>query len=182
MEKALIELLAKQEIAEVLYRVARGTDRGDPELYASGFHEDGEDFHGLSNGPVGNTIRNLAKTSLTFTQHAISNVLIEFESEDVAWVESLFTSFHQGPNPDGTLRDEAIRGRYFDRFERRDGGQWKIARRTVLWDWSRIEGAAETWFDHVRKRPDADDRFIFGRRDKEDMVYTRQLPPGFEEG
>lgn len=181
MDKAIAELLAKQEIAEVLYRVARGTDRGDTELYASGFHEDGEDFHGLSNGPVGNTIRNLAKTALHFTQHAISNVLVEFESETVAWVESLFSSFHQGTNSDGSLRDESIRGRYFDRFERRDGGPWKIARRVVLWDWSRIEGAGETWFDLVRQRPGADDRFIMGRRDREDMVYTRRLPAGFGE-
>lgn len=181
MEKAVAELLAKQEIAEVLYRIARGTDRGDPELYASGFHPDGEDFHGLSNGPVGNTIGNLAKSKLLFTQHAISNILIEFEGDGLAWVECQFSSSHQGREEDGTLRDEVILGRYFDRFERRDGGPWLIARRTVLWDWSRIEPAVETWFDLVRKRPDADDRFIFGRRDKQDMVYTRRMPPGFGE-
>lgn len=109
MEQAIGELLAKQEITETLFRIARATDRGDPELYAAGFHEDGEDFHGLSNGPVGNTIRNLAKTQLLLTQHAISNVLIEFEG-DIAWAESCFTSFHQGRSDDGSLRDEVIRG------------------------------------------------------------------------
>ena len=60
-EKAIAELLAKQEITEALYRIARGTDRGDLALFASGFHEDGEDYHGLSNGPVANIIANLGR-------------------------------------------------------------------------------------------------------------------------
>ncbi len=181
MEQALKELLAKQEIAETLYRVSRGTDRGDVELYASCFHEDGEDYHGLCNGPVQNITANLARSPLLFTQHAISNILVEFESADIAWVECCFQSFHQGKNADGSLRDEAILGRYFDRFERRDGGPWKIARRVVIWDWSRVEpSSADTWIDSVRQRPGTDDLFVFGRRDREDMVYTRQLPPELE--
>ena len=180
MEKALRDLLAKQAITEVVYRVARATDRGDAELYGSCFHEDGEDYHGFANGPVRHVIDMLERSKLLFTQHAISNVLVELEG-DVAWVESLFTSFHQGREEDGSLRDEAIRGRYFDRFERRDGATWKIARRVVLWDWSRLEPSVDrTWFDHVLQRPGSQDRFIFGRRDREDMVYTRELPEGFE--
>lgn len=180
MERAIAALLAKQEIAETLYRIARGTDRGDTDLYAAGFHADGRDFHGLSNGPVGNTIANLAKTQLLLTQHSISNILIEFESENVAWVESLFTSFHQGTAEDGELRDETIRGRYFDRFERRGKSEWKIAQRVVLWDWSRIEQSGETWFDLVSRRPGADNKFIYGRRDLQDVSYTRRLPDEFE--
>jgi hypothetical protein len=179
MDNAVTALLAKQEITETLYRIARGTDRGDVELYASGFHDDGEDYHGLLNGPVRRILDNLANSKLLFTQHTISNVLIEFEGDDIAWVESLFTSFHQGRNDDGSLRDEALRGRYFDRFERR-GGRWKIARRVVLWDWSAVVPSSEdTWFDLMRRRAGTEDKFIFGRRDREDMVYTRHLPAGF---
>jgi hypothetical protein len=179
MDQAVADLLAKQEITETLYRIARGTDRGDVELYASGFHEDGEDFHGIANGPVKNILANLAASKLLFTQHAISNVLIELEG-DVAWAESCFTSFHQSRTEDGSLRDEAIRGRYFDRFERRGVGRWKIARRAVLWDWSQVVPSAEnTWVDMVRRRSGAEDKFIMGRRDRQDMVYTRQLPAGF---
>ena len=179
MDKDIAVLIAKQEITELLYRVARGTDRGDVALYASCFHEDGTDYHGLSNGPVANILGVLGKTRLTFTQHAITNVLIDLDG-DVARSESCFNAAHQGPGPDGGLQDEEIRGRYLDRIERRDGGPWKIARRVVLWDWSRILPAGETWFDQVRRRPGADDRFIFGRRDRQDMLYTDALPPGFE--
>lgn len=175
----IAELIARQEITDVLHRVARGTDRGDVDLYASCFHEDGTDYHGLSNGSVRNILNVLGKTKLVFTQHAITNIMIEIDG-DVARSESCFNAAHQGPDEDGRMWDEEIRGRYLDRLERRQGGPWKIARRVVLWDWSRILPAGETWFDRVRKRPGADDRFIFGRRDKQDMLYTDTLPPGFE--
>jgi ketosteroid isomerase-like protein len=175
MEQALADLLAKQEITEVLYRIARGTDRGDVELYASGFHEDGTDFHGLANGSVHNILANLAKSTLLYTQHSITNVLVDLDG-DVARVESCFDSAHQSRDADGRLEDEAIRGRYLDLFERRDGGPWKISRRVVVWDWSRVQPAGETWFDRMRQRPGVDDRFVFGRRDRADMVYTFDLP------
>lgn len=174
MDPALANLLTKQEITEVLYRIARGTDRGDLELFTSGFHADGEDWHGLANGPVANIVANLGRSTLLRTQHALSNVLIELIG-DVAKVESLFTSFHQRRDEAGQLWDEVLRGRYLDLFERRDG-VWKIARRVVVWDASRVEPAAGSWFDLMRQRPGADDRYIFGRRDKSDMVYAFDLP------
>jgi 3-phenylpropionate/cinnamic acid dioxygenase small subunit len=170
------DLLAKQEITEVLYRVARATDRSDAELYAAQFHSDGEDHHGLVNGSVRNIIANLQKaTHLVYSQHSISNVLIELHG-DVAHVESCVDAAHQARYEDGRLEDEFIRGRYLDRFERRDGGPWKIARRVVVWDWSRVEPSGDTWFDRVRRRPGVDDRFVFGRRDRSDMVYDFELP------
>ena len=176
MDSALADLLAKQEITEVLYRVSRGTDRGDPDLYASCFHEDGEDFHGLVNGPVAKIVANLSKaTHLVYSQHAITNVLIDLDG-DSATVESCFDAAHQARREDGRLEDEFIRGRYLDRFERRDGGPWKIARRVVVWDWSRIQPSGESWFDRIRQRPGVDDLFVFGRRDRTDMVYDFELP------
>jgi 3-phenylpropionate/cinnamic acid dioxygenase small subunit len=175
MEQALADLLAKQEITEILFQVARATDRGDAELYAACFHEDGTDFHGLANGPVQNILATLARSTLLYTQHSISNVLVELDG-GVATVESCFESSHQSRDGDGQLWDEFVKGRYLDRFERRDGGPWKIARRVVLWDWSRVQPSGETWIDRVRSRPGVDDRFVFGRRDRSDMVYTHELP------
>ena len=173
-EKAIAELLAKQEITEALYRIARGTDRGDLALFASGFHEDGEDYHGLSNGPVANIIANLGRSTVLCTQHLLGNISIELDA-DTGKVESLFTSFHQRRDVEGQLWDETLRGRYLDLFTRRNGA-WKIARRVVVWDASRVEPAAASWFDLMRQRPGADDRYVFGRRDQTDMVYTFELP------
>ena len=177
MDGAIADLLAKQEITEVIYRVARATDRGDVELYGACFHEDGEDFHGLANGPVRNILAVLARSKLLCTQHAVSNVLIDLDG-DRARAESCFSSFHQSRDEHGQLWDEAIRGRYLDTLERR-GGPWKIRRRVVLWDWSRVEPSGETWFDRMRMRPGADDRYIFGRRDRQDLLYTDALPEDF---
>ena len=172
--QAIAKLLAKQEITEVLARIARGTDRGDVALFASGFHEDGEDYHGLANGPVANILATLGRSTLLCTQHLLGNVLIELDGE-IARVETLFISFHQRRDEEGQLWDETLRGRYLDRFEQR-AGVWKIARRVVVWDASRVEPAAGWWFELMRQRPGADDRFVFGRRDRSDMVYTFELP------
>ena len=174
LEQAVVDLLSKQDITEVLHRIARGTDRGDVELFASGFHEDGEDYHGLANGPVANILATLGRSTLLRTQHLLGNVLIELDGA-VARVESLFTSWHQRRDEAGQLWDETLRGRYLDRFEQRHGA-WKIARRVVVWDGSRVEPAAGSWFELMRQRPGADDRFVFGRRDRSDMVYSFDLP------
>lgn len=180
MKDAVAGLLAKQEITEVLYRIARATDRGDVELFASCFHPGGTDYHGLANGPVENILSTLARSKLLLSQHAISNILIELDGAR-ARSESCFNALHQSRDEQGGLIDEMIRGRYLDRFENKGEG-WKITRRVVLWDWSRIQPSGETWIDRVRKRPGVDDRFLFGRRDRQDMLYTDALPAGFEEG
>jgi hypothetical protein len=179
MDKAIADLLAKQEISEVIYRIARATDRGDVELYASCFHEDGLDYHGLANGPVCNILSVLTRSKLLLTQHAITNTLIDLDG-DRARAESCFSSFHQSRDDGGKLWDEAILGRYLDRLERRTGGTWKISRRVVLWDWSRVEQSGDSWFDRMRRRQGTDDRYIFGRRDRHDMLYTDAMPDGFE--
>ena len=178
-ERAVTALLAKQEITEVLYRIARGTDRGDGALFASGFYADGEDYHGLANGPVANILATLGRSTLLCTQHLLGNVLIEIDG-DVARVESLFTSWHQRRDEAGQLWDETLRGRYLDRFERRLD-VWKIARRVVVWDASRVEPAAGSWFELMRERAGADDRYVFGRRDRSDMVYSFELPEELRE-
>lgn len=176
-EDAILALLTKQEITELLYRVARGTDRGDVELFASCFHADGTDYHGLANGPVRNILNVLGRSKLLLSQHAITNVLIDLDG-DKARAESCFNALHQSRDDAGQLWDEMIRGRYLDRLERREG-VWKISRRVVLWDWSRMQPSGETWFARMRQRPGTEDRYVFGRRDREDMVYTDRLPPEF---
>ena len=42
----LDELIAREEIKDVIKRLARGTDRLDEELMASCYHADGFDDHG----------------------------------------------------------------------------------------------------------------------------------------
>jgi hypothetical protein len=53
-------------------------------------------------------------------------------------------------------------GRYVDRFERR-AGQWKIAERTVVVDWQRVDRVHE---------PDAS-QLTLGLRSRQDLAYRR---------
>ncbi|HET8747943.1 MAG TPA: nuclear transport factor 2 family protein, partial [Ramlibacter sp.] len=63
--------------------------------------------------------------------HQISNILIELQG-NCAWVESSFLALQS--NAATPARETFLCGRYLDRFERRDG-EWRIAERTVVYDW-----------------------------------------------
>jgi hypothetical protein len=100
----------------------------------------------------------------------ITNATIDLDG-DVAWVESYFLAYHREDhdnphpllNPPGT--DLFAAGRYVDRFERR-GGEWKIARRDVLRDVTRIDPRSEELPEPVEGPR--------SRRDRDDPSYVRE--------
>ena len=53
--------------------------------------------------------------------------------------------------------------RYLDRFERREG-EWRIAARTAVTEWSRIDDVAGRW--------ETPAGFLSGRRDRGDALYA----------
>ena len=53
--------------------------------------------------------------------------------------------------------------RYIDRFEKR-GGEWRIAHRQVVYDWSKIEPIAAEY---------PNEQFEHGKRSREDASYRR---------
>lgn len=176
LEAQLRELRDRQEITDVLYRASRAVDRGDIALMESCFHPDGLDYRGVANGPAANSRDALRAVPMAVLFHATTNVLIELDG-DVANTESYVTAFHHHDAAPGIPeRDELIRARYVDRFERRDGC-WKIACRITVWDWSGMNLSSKTWFEAVEDAG-LEPRFIYGRRDREDASYTRSLPPG----
>src|SRR5210317_1164473 len=84
------------------------------------------------------------------TQHQLGNTLIELAGDGTATAETYFTAFHRmrpigdplaGPDAFETEMDFFVAGRYLDRFECLDG-VWKIAHRTGMTDWIRIEAPA----------------------------------------
>ncbi len=175
LEKELDELRSRREITDVVYRCARGTDRADLEARGEGsFHPDAMDYRGVGNGPYRNMVAVSRQFKPLATMHSVTNIQIALDG-DVARVESYVIAFHLIREEDGSTRDEFLRARYLDRMERR-GGVWKIARRLTLWEWSRIEPSKESWFDTVDGPGMHDKRFIYGRRDKEDISYNFQLP------
>jgi hypothetical protein len=158
-------LLDKQAITEVLFRYCRGIDRHDRALLASVYHDDAEDYHGIYNGPISGFFERMKgpPAGLLATHHSVSNILVELDG-DVARVESYLNAMHRRQSAEG-LVDDLLKCRYVDRFERRNG-EWKIAKRSVIYDWGVTQPAVEKgWWD------DAPGEYLFGRKDRSDPVY-----------
>lgn len=157
-------LLDEAAIRRVLVQYCRGVDRGDEELIAGVYWPDATDDHGVyeGSGPgfAPYVVKALNAHALA-TMHMISNVSIELAGA-TAWVESYTLARHK-LRRDGRLALETFGGRYVDRFEKR-GGEWRIARRQVVHDWSKLEEIA-TEYPH--------DAFESGQRSRADASYRR---------
>lgn len=156
----LQQLAAKEVIRDVIYRYARAIDRLDEALLRSVFHPGARHNHfyeGPSSDPQAPSSAEAPGDFVAFalgllrtfvrTHHQMGNTLIEFESESTARVETYFTAYHlvrpkrdplAGAMAHDSEMDYLVGGRYVDRFECRDG-QWRIASRTGLTDWMRLE-------------------------------------------
>lgn len=184
-ERRLLELLAKQEITEVIHRYARAIDRMDEAMLRSVFHPGSRHRHfyeGPSSNPSLPSRPGEPADFVAFamdvlrghssTHHQLGNVLIELTGNDTATAETYFTAHHRmrpsgdplaAPNAFDTPMDYFIGGRYLDRFERRDGA-WRIVERIGMTDWARIDAPASAVARAIP--PDT-----IGRRAPDDMVY-----------
>jgi 3-phenylpropionate/cinnamic acid dioxygenase small subunit len=156
------ESLARLEIQNVLWRYARGVDRGDYDTIASVYHPDGTDEHVDFEGLGTEFARGLTDRyghMSTVGQHHITNVIVEMDGDDDARVESYFLSFH--PYEAGeSVRMGIAAGRYLDHFQRREG-EWKILARRVVMDWTRSDFEGPPW-------PGVDRKPIPGRQKWQD--------------
>jgi ketosteroid isomerase-like protein len=159
----LAAMLAERAITKVLFRYTRGVDRLDWDLVRSCFHPDAVLVYGNETTPEG--FIEGAKVGLPtyrLTQHAVSNVQIEVAG-DIAWSEAYCLARHRIPGAGGQQDSDFLwGGRYVDRFERREN-EWRIARRTVVHEWTTIEPVPAVWQNAAA--------FTQGRRDREDIVY-----------
>jgi hypothetical protein len=145
----------KEQIHDALLRYVRGHDRHDLALVLSAFHEDAVLDHGIALagnahemwhrqlGPdaptrdrVGYGDADPRDDVLVSCQHHVTNHLIDIAGNR-AWSEAYFIAYYV------TQRNHqryitSVGGRYVDRFERRNG-EWKIARRTSVHDWDRVD-------------------------------------------
>src|SRR5205085_7628874 len=116
------DLLAKEQIREVLLRYCRGVDRCDAELIASAYHPDAIDHHGAitaSGSEIGPILAEKLVTHYRATMHQVTNSLIEVAG-DVAASESYYVARHLLDRAGVETLLEGC-GRYLDRFEGRDG-------------------------------------------------------------
>ena len=133
------DLLAKQEIEDVIYKYARGIDRLDLDLVRACYHPDAYDDHGNLKGTVDEFIDGVRDflPQYAVTQHFMGNMLIEVDGER-ARAETYAVAYHRKELSDGSGKDDVFGIRYVDRFERRNG-EWKIAHRVVATEWRRVD-------------------------------------------
>ena len=129
----LERLVDGQDITDCLTRFSRGMDRFDRDLLLSAFHPDAViaagDFVG-SPPELYDWARAMHEQGQIATQHNLLNNTCDIGG-DTAHSETYYLFAARN-------RDESnwiAGGRYFDRLERRDG-QWRIALRTNVIEWS----------------------------------------------
>jgi len=165
----LDQMLDRQDILDCIYRISRAIDRFDREQFLSAYHEDAVIDAGSLVGAPGDVYDNgaeLHRHGQSSTLHNLLNHYCDIDG-DSAHAETYF--FYQGLNRDGS--NWLGGGRYLDRLERREG-QWKVAFRYTLMEWSgNLEGNAVPLFEQVS------DLHANGvpARDRSDPSYTRPL-------
>jgi hypothetical protein len=139
-DTVLQDMVAKHQIHEALMRYCRGVDRSDPELIASAIHPDAQVDTGAGEVLGSDAPRRFGTSGesrgISSQVHFIGNELVEVDG-DVAFSEAYLLSYMTFTR-DGATLTRVRGGRYLDRWERRDGA-WKVARRVVADDWSRID-------------------------------------------
>lgn len=129
-------LLDKQALYELAVRYARGIDRRDRELLLSVYHEDAVDDHGAmfkGGATVFADWQPEVMAQFELTTHYIMNTAYRLDGER-AEGELHFIAYHRTTGE--AAKEIVVGGRYLDRYERRQG-VWKIAYRTLIWDFTR---------------------------------------------
>lgn len=161
-DRAIQALLDKQAIREVLMRYCRGIDRMDVDLIKSAYHPDGWDEHGQYAAGGWEYAEKVVERlrPLKATMHYVTNHLIELDG-DVAHGEAYLLSHARFARGEEEF-ERTVGARYIDRYERRND-EWRIAHRTIVQEWSRIDRVGEKW--------DGAAAFRHGVRSREDLVY-----------
>lgn len=148
----LMLLLQRERIGDCLARLARGEDRRDPDLLKGAFWPDAKVDYGVFQGDFDAYFAWVypGADAITNTQHMLGQSVIALDG-DTARVETQVISYHRVEMGAGE-RDTCIGGRYLDVMTRRDGA-WRVAERTMLYDWYQDWGASIDWSQGVMGLP-----------------------------
>ena len=137
-------LAGREQIRDCLARLARGEDRRDAGLIAGCFWPDAATDYGIFAGDFDAYLAWVVPGSdaIAVTQHILGQSMIIVEG-DAARVETQVSAYHRIDAGDGA-RDIWLGGRYLDVMERR-AGDWRIAHRTMLYDWLKDFGQSVDW-------------------------------------
>jgi hypothetical protein len=151
-ERTVSSLIDSEAIRQCLARVARGEDRRDAELISSAYWPDATDDHGIFVGTFKEYLDWVVPGSpaVLVTLHTLGQSMIELHGSR-AMVETHVTSYHR-INMGAEERDLVLGGRYLDLMEKRDQ-EWRIAQRTMLYDWQQDFGQSVNWSNGLLGMP-----------------------------
>lgn len=137
-ESAIQMLIDKSEIRDVLSRYCRGLDRMDKEMAYGVWHPGATAFYdGIYEGTGRGFIDWVWQAHATMDRHShqITNVLIEVHGDRATCEAYVTVVLWTLPDEYGRQKELVGRGRYLDRFARKNG-RWAIEHRTHLLDMS----------------------------------------------
>ncbi|MGF7236371.1 MAG: nuclear transport factor 2 family protein [Frankia sp.] len=155
----LTYLVDREKIRDCLARVARGEDRRDAALISGAYWPDATDDHGISQGTFEEYLAWVVPgaPSIPNTLHTLGQSLIEVTG-DKALAETHVTAYHRIDMGEAEV-DIVIGGRYLDQLEKRDQ-EWRIAHRTMLYDWLKDWGGSVDWSQGVLGMPFLADHYV----------------------
>lgn len=140
----LRDLLVHHRIGALITTYMRGLDRLMPDLVRSVFHDDATTDYGSYKGGADGFVEfamGFLRDQLA-NHHMIGQHHVTVEG-NAAFGEVYFQAHHRIRDGEQE-KDFFVGGRYVDRYEKRDGA-WKIAHRTEVVDWVRLEDDADIW-------------------------------------
>jgi hypothetical protein len=156
------------EIQHVLMNYFRGVDRFDRDLVRGLFFDDAHLTYRTHDGSVDGLVDSVlphVHDRYERTMHNAGTVIIDLEG-DSARTETYCIAYHMG-NHESQADAEflVVWSRYLDRFERRNG-EWRIARRFVVYEWRRTD-RSDQWGEIPADRR--------GRQWPDDLVYQASI-------
>lgn len=151
-------LLDRDDIRDCIARLARGEDRRDPDIIKACFWPDASCDFGIFAGAFDEYLAWVTPGSpaIPVTQHVLGQSVIALNG-DAASAETHVTAYHR-INMGAEERDIVLGGRYLDTLQRRDGA-WRIAQRTMLYDWSQDFGKSVDWSQGLMGAPFSAEHF-----------------------
>jgi hypothetical protein len=165
-EKALDEMLAKEAIRSLTSQYCRAVDRNDLELLRTLYWDDALDEHGYNKSHTAKEFidRIPEFEGMLVIQHNITSQTISVNGDE-AEGESYVLAYHNYVGAAGPTV-LIMGGRYCDRYLRKNG-EWRIAHRKCVSDWS-----------HEFSVPNDDSPPLFdgdistGKKSGDDVSYT----------
>ena len=148
VEGKIQEILDKDAIRDLVNMYCRAADRHDHVLMRSLYHEDAYDDHGsFFKGRAMEFIDLLPEIqkSMNILHHNVTTHNINLMGNN-AEGETYIIAFHQ-VIADQNKYDVLIGGRYFDKYEKREG-VWKFSSRAVDADWAYVNDPTKVNLKH----------------------------------